>query len=356
MIDLRGKSIEIILKNQNDCGSYVACPNFDTYKYCWLRDGSYIAFSMDMSGEWDSSGRFHDWVDRVILTQSQKVSKIIEKARNNEEILNTDYLPARYMLDGSETKDEWPNFQLDGYGTWLWALCQHIKYTGRRELIEKYKNSIEITIDYLCNFWCVPNYDCWEENGDKIHTSTLSCIYGGLKEISSYPQFNRAAETAAKIKDYIEKNCVKDNRLVKYVGCDNIDASLIWAAVPFGVFDCEDEIIKSTVKEMESTILHNGGLHRYPQDTYYGGGEWLLLSCSLAWYYTAIGETCKAKPILQWVESHTDSSGEMPEQILDHVNNRDYIEKWEKLWGKVATPLLWSHAMYLIVTGNCIIY
>ena len=38
--------------------------------------------------------------------------------------MSPQYLPTRYTLDGElePEVDDWPNFQLDGYGTWLWAL------------------------------------------------------------------------------------------------------------------------------------------------------------------------------------------------------------------------------------------
>lgn len=46
---------------------------------------------------------------------------------------------------------------------------------------------------------------------------------------------------------------------------------------------------------MEETILHKGGVHRFPEDTYYGGGEWLLLSCWLGWYNASVGRGDDAK-------------------------------------------------------------
>ena len=40
--------------------------------------------------------------------------------------------PARFALDGSVVADDWPNFQIDGYGTWLWALERAPARTGQR--------------------------------------------------------------------------------------------------------------------------------------------------------------------------------------------------------------------------------
>lgn len=204
-------------------------------------------------------------------------------------------------------------------------------------------------MDYLTNLWSTPNYDCWEENGDKVHTSTLCCIYGGLEFISRYIKREGLLDTVSQIKEYILKNCSLNGRLAKHAGSDNIDASLLWAAVPFNIFNLKSSIIVSTVKKIEDRLLYKCGVHRYPEDTYYGGGLWLLLSCSPGWYYAETGERKKAGEILNWVGSKANSEGEMPEQVLDHVNSPEYIKQWRDRWGEIALPLLWSHAMYLIL-------
>jgi NHL repeat/Glycosyl hydrolases family 15 len=49
--DLYQRSILIILQNQSPSGAYIASPNFPTYAYCWLRDGSFIAHAMDRTGQ-----------------------------------------------------------------------------------------------------------------------------------------------------------------------------------------------------------------------------------------------------------------------------------------------------------------
>lgn len=351
-MNLFEKSIEIIKKNQHPSGAYVACPNFPTYNYCWLRDGSFIANAMDTVHEYGSSEKFFNWVNRVILSQENRVAKIIEKKNKGIEINPLEFLPTRYTLDGKANEDDWPNFQLDGYGTWLWALSQHISLTENLNLINDYTKSINITIDYIINFWDVPNYDCWEENGDKIHTSTLSCLYGGLSSISKYIIDKKILDTAEKIKEFVLRNCTLNNRLEKYIGSKSVDASLLWAAYPFELIKATDEIMVNTVKEIEKTLYHNGGVHRYAKDTYYGGGEWLLLSSWLGIYYIEVGMKDKAYNILNWVESNAKDNGEMPEQVLYHVNNPSYIKYWEDKWGKVASPLLWSHAMYIILKNK----
>lgn len=123
MSGLFQKSIDVILKNQAHSGAYIASPNFPTYHYCWFRDGSFIAYAMDLAGEKQSAARFHDWAVKVILRRENLIQRAISKVRSGQPLEAEDQLHTRYTLEGEDgTREEWPNYQLDGLGTWLWAL------------------------------------------------------------------------------------------------------------------------------------------------------------------------------------------------------------------------------------------
>src|SRR6185437_13394713 len=92
-----------------------------------------------------------------------------------------------------------------------------------------------------------------------------------------------------------------------------------------------------------------GGIYRYLGDTYYGGGEWLPLAGHLGWYWARAGRPELARPLLDWVAAAATSAGLLPEQTLEAVQERPYVETWTRRWGPVATPLTWSHAIYLIL-------
>ncbi len=94
------------------------------------------------------------------------------------------------------------------------------------------------------------------------------------------------------------------------------------------------------------------GRQRYVGDTYYGGGEWVLLAAWLGWYYIEAGEWERARELLRWVEAQADADGHLPEQVSEHLLAPDRFAEWEARWGPVAKPLLWSHAMYLILHHN----
>lgn len=344
-------SIDVIKKHQSDNGAYVACPNFNTYNYCWLRDGSFIAYAMDVSGEHASSAAFLSWCNKAIMSMEKSVEELLEALEDGAFVEQSKYPPARFNLDGSLEGSDWPNFQLDGYGTWLWALTQHMELTGKKEIPREYLDSVLLVVKYLKKCWGHECYDCWEEHGDKVHPSTLACIYGGLKAVSPYLNDPSIDNTVDAIRLYITSYCMHDGALVKYMGSDQVDSSLLWLSVPFEVFAPTSSVMEDTVKRIEHDLTHDCGVHRYQKDTYYGGGEWLLLSAWLGWHYTMCGRLDDAILQRDWVESQVDDEGHMTEQVLNHVNKPEKIAEWQALWGQVANPLLWSHAMYLVLAN-----
>jgi GH15 family glucan-1,4-alpha-glucosidase len=76
MRDLRLHSIDLLHHYQHESGAYVASPNFGSYQYSWLRDGSFIAYAMLREGEVQSCERFLGWVNSVILSQRARVERI----------------------------------------------------------------------------------------------------------------------------------------------------------------------------------------------------------------------------------------------------------------------------------------
>src|SRR5215212_3395287 len=84
MTDLYQRSIEIILENQSANGGYIASPNFPTYHYCWFRDGSFIAYAMDVAGQHESARRFHQCVSERVNERKHLVRRGLTKARSGE--------------------------------------------------------------------------------------------------------------------------------------------------------------------------------------------------------------------------------------------------------------------------------
>jgi GH15 family glucan-1,4-alpha-glucosidase len=348
MENLIRNSIKIIKQGQALSGAYIASPNFPTYHYSWFRDGSFIAYSMNLVGEHESARKFHGWVADTILKRVGTIQTALKKSRNGMALEGQDVLHTRYTLDGEDgVKEEWPNFQMDGFGTWLWAIHQHQILSGE-EVPEKLKQAADWLGQYLSALWRTPCYDCWEEFPNEIHTHTLAAIYGGFKALVEMG-FSAYQTEADAVKTFILENCIYDGYFVKYVGSSTVDASLLGLAMPYRVVDVNDSRFIATVERIERSLVKSRGVQRYPTDTYYGGGEWILLTAWLGWVYADSGKLEKATHCKQWIEEQPNSNDELPEQVPLVLNDPNYYQPWVKRWGPIASPLLWSHAKLIIL-------
>jgi len=153
------------------------------------------------------------------------------------------------------------------------------------------------------------------------------------------------------VRDFVLQNAVSaDGHFMKYLGNNEVDSSLLWIAVPYRLVEPTDSRFLATVAKIERDILRpDGGVYRYAADTYFGGGEWLLLTLWLAWAYIELGRRDEAAKLIAWVESQATAEGQLAEQVEGHVLDQSYFQPWVDRWGTSALPLLWSHGMYLLL-------
>lgn len=376
-MDLYQRSIQVILNGQAPSGAYVASPAFPSYAFCWLRDGSFAAHAMDLVGEHESARAYFRWVARAVKRYGWKVDRALAQVKAGRSLGSDDYLHTRFTIDGKESNKRWWNFQLDGYGTWLWALSEHITMTADSALVQEIADGVTITVRYLTKLWMVPNYDCWEEYAGYLHPYTLAAIYAGLKGVTrlGYQVGTQTTADMAAIRHLVLSQGCHDGRLLKAfspesdkrptlsgpqltfheqaqgdVITQSAEASLIGVATPNKLLNPDDPIMQATINHIEMDLHRpNGGVYRYPGDTYYGGGEWIILAAWLGWHYARCGNTARSRDLLGWIESMVDTNGYLPEQVSTHLLFPKRFAEWETRWGPVARPLLWSHAMVLIL-------
>lgn len=276
--ELRRRSVEVILAGQSPEGGYVASPTFPQYAFSWLRDGSFIADAISRAGEVESAEAFFGWVARIVAAGRG--------------------FDARYTLAGERDGSAWPHSQHDGWGLWLWAMREHCT---RHERPNRWVEAAARTAAHLEAVRAEPCIDWWEERLG-IHAATLACIAAGL-----------------------------DDELDLSGAEERLDASLL--VLPFLGFGPVD---------VSALVSPGGGVHRNREDTYYGGGEWLLLTALLG-----LTEPARASACLEWVAAHATARGDLPEQAQDNLLHPESYEPWVERWGLPASPLLWSHAMFL---------
>lgn len=353
LIRLGRRSRELITDLQADSGAYPACQEFSAYRgYAWLRDGSFTAEGMSRAGAPESADRFHDWVAGVLTDRAGQVAAVVAAARDRDPDPAM-LLPTRFTLDGRDGSDPWWDFQTDGYGLWLWAVVGHARRHGRER--SRWLAGIGVCVDYLCAVGDRSCYDWWEEHVEHRHSSTLAAVYAGLvaaSRISALDEQRKqaAARTAGRIRAVVLAEAVSpDGHLTKWIGTDAVDGSLPACVVPFGLVPVGSAIAAATLDRVQSELCVDGGVHRFAADVFYGGGQWPLLSCLLGWNRAAAGDLDRALWHLRWVAARADADGLLPEQVPDHLLHPEHRQEWLDRWGPVATPLLWSHGMYLIL-------
>lgn len=311
--ELLRRSVEIIRSGQAPTGAYVASPAFLAYGYSWLRDGSFIADAISRAGEVESAEAFFGWCARLLVSRRA----VIESGGR---------LDARYTVDGEEPPGPWSGYQLDGYGSWLWALAEHERRHGRR--LEDVREGASLSADYVEARWREPCFDWWEER-EGLHAVTLAAVAAGLREQGR----NEAAN---------EVRALGAARLH-----DRLDASLLACGVPFGLVEPGSAELAAAVEEIEQGLVVDRGVHRHAEDVYYGGGLWLLLAGFLGWHYAAVGRRDEAEAQLEWIEARATPGGELPEQVATHLLHPEERRRWVDEHGPPPCPLLWSHAMYV---------
>lgn len=340
---LVARSVEVIEAGQGPEGGFLAAPSFPTYRFSWFRDGAFIADAMSRHGHVSSAERFFDWCGGIIGARRGAIASLIERAHSDgpDSVPLEEHLHTRYRLDGSEGTDFWENFQLDGYGAWLWALEGHVRRHGTDS--SRWTSAIEDTVRYLRAFWSQPSYDWWEEHPEHVHVSTLGSILAGLSAATRLGCEDDG--TIDDIEAVIEAQGIRHGHLVKWLGSPAVDASTLSMIAPFGVVPAASPIAAGTIAAVEDQ-LGRLGVHRFRGDTFYGGGSWILLAGFLGLCHAATGSHARAREILEWMASQADRHGHLPEQVAP-LQHPEREAEWVGRWGPSASPLLWSHAMFL---------
>ena len=377
-------SIELILRHQASTGAYLAAPGYGTYDYCWMRDGAFVASAMDAYGQHESAAAFHRWAAQTIERYAHKVDRLetdLETALRGTgdplRPLDDRYvLHTRFTVDGDEGVGEWGNFQLDGYGFWLTSVVRHVKVTGSDPA--PYENAIDLVRRYLKITWEMPCFDCWEEYPTHRHATTWAAVARGLAdsgELLGEELTDRASELVTQrllhdstangaIRKFMsdptsesdgapasEGSAVAGNEGIGRARDDDaIDGGVLLVLGDFGPLPPSHHVVRGTLDQVENTLVVDGGVHRYLEDEYYGGGLWIVLAGALARIQGGY-DTARANEILDWIEKHADANGHLGEQVDSALRHPERRDPWVTRWGPPASPLLWSHAMYLLAAA-----
>jgi isomaltose glucohydrolase len=326
---LAARSVAVIREHQAESGAYLAAPFPAPYRNAWLRDGAFVADAMSRMGERSSAEAFFTWCAGVVGALAERMA-------------DGEILDGRFTVCGEEVPGEWSAAQLDGYGSWVWALGQHVRRHGADPA--PWLAAARLSLHYAAACWQAPCFDWWEER-EGVHVATLAALYGGLT--SGVVEEAWAAHAAEAIRTAVHRDGVVDGRLAARLGEGGLDASLLAAATPFGLLEPDDPLMEATVRALESELVVAHGVHRHRDDEFYGGGLWLLLAGLLGWHYARCGREAESRAQLDWIAVAASAQGDLPEQTDSHLLRPEKRLEWMERWGPPASPLLWSHALFL---------
>jgi len=340
------------------------------YGYVWVRDAAYVCIAADLLGRKQVAEKFFDWC--LNRAEGFRDTGLLYNAYSANGVLHGTLVPPDEVKAMRKAADKYAHlichgtqFQPDQNGTLLLAINHHVRHFSVEP--SKFAELITVAAGGICGSWkngafALGCFDLWEERcipagRRRYHTYSLAMCAAGLKAaialLGNRPKWVR---TQKKMSDILAKACSAGGKAVprtynagggKAVSDDTLtDASLLGLVYPSGVLKASDENMKKTVRAIiNNNTTKEGGLLRYPGDKYCGGvragwvtltgaGSWPLLSFWMSIYFSLTGDAEKANEFFDRPLS----------KLTEHIPEQIFADKVRQS----ITPLLWSHAMFVI--------
>jgi GH15 family glucan-1,4-alpha-glucosidase len=335
----------------------------DTYSYVWPRDGAMAALAFISAGFTDVTTNFFEFCNKAIGEDG--------------------FFKHKYLPDGSLGStwhaliDSSGHLQLpiqeDETASVLYALWKYFEKSGNLEFVTRvYDKLVVKASDFMMNYrdpdthLPKPTFDEWEEKVG-VFTSTTAAVCTALDAAAKFAKVfydSNRQEALAQASDEIKNALTKhlyDNKLQRFIKgiLPNGDKDLtldssVTTVFAYNVLDSKDVMVKNTMASLRRDLWVNtnvGGLARYQNDRYRlvsagtVGNPWFISTLRLArWHIAAASkpeDLAEALVLLQWASMNALPSGALAEQL-------------DPLTGKPvsATPLLWSHAEYVLAVSE----
>lgn len=328
----------------------------DAYAYCWPRDGAYAVWPLIRLGYTQEPEAFFAFCRQTIHPKG--------------------YLMHKFEADGS-LGASWHGYEHDGVvaapiqedetALTLFVFAQYYQIHKNDALLKYYypdfvQPMAEFLASYINKTTGLPEatYDLWEEHF-LTTTYTTSVTYAALIAAADLADAFSDSESAVRWRTAAEdialsahKHLYNKDRKVFYKGLlvktdgtiiknDTVDASAVFGAFMYGLFDFDSEEIKNSMLVMKETLkmpqVDVLGLARYENDNYsrvsneITGNPWFITTLWLAQYHLELGNKNEAERIIRWCQKSMATSGILSEQI--NPFNGHFVS---------VAPLTWSHA------------
>lgn len=329
----------------------------DSYAYAWPRDGAYTVWPLLRMGYYDEAYQFFSFCQKGLHPDGYLLHKY-----RADGAPGSSWHP--YVHDGEAT----PPLQEDETAVTLFVFSQFYQLTKNNTLIKDfYQSLVKPMANFLADFidpktgLPKPSYDLWEEEY-LTTTYTTAVTYGALIAAAELAHIAGDKDSAVKwqaaaadMQTAAHTHLFNEARGVFYKGIrmqgdtlthnETIDASSIYGAYMYGLFQTESHQMQSSMEVLRQTFSVSNetpGTPRYENDGYrrtssdYTGNWWYIPTLWNAQYAFDKGDKESAFQVLNWVKNNLSQTGMLGEQIHPHTN--------EVL---APLPLTWSHAEYI---------
>lgn len=301
--------------------------NWD-YRFSWLRDSSFILYSLHTLGQYDEADQFMAFLKRLARKSSGAHLQImygIDGRRDLPEV-SLDHLEGhRGSRPVRVGNGAYQQVQLDVYGevldtAWLWA--------RHHEVNEGTWLTLRRLVEWVADNWRQPDSGIWEVRAEPRHYvfSKVMCwvaLDRGIRIAKKFGLDARlerwVAERAAIHADVMENGWSETlGSFIQAYGVEELDASNL--AIPMVRFlPRDDPRVRSTVRAIQAGLTSRDHelVYRYKNDDGIAGveGVWSICTFWLAQALALIGELDEGERIFRHMLEHANHLGLFSEQL-----------------------------------------
>lgn len=331
----------------------------DAYTYCWPRDAGFALLPLLRLGYKTELKNFFDFCRRGLHPDG-----FLHQKYQPDGAIGTTWHP--YLVQGRTV----PPIQEDETAIVVYLFCKYMQKHRDAKVFAEFYHSLIVP---MCNFMAsyidpqtkLPHgtYDLWETKF-LTNTYTVALTYAALQ---------MAAELAGKHTQHADavrwQTVADDIKLAaprtlhrphaKYfckgflnrgnsqlVYDDTLDASSLYGAAMFGLFDINGPEVTEALKTYETyyeTKPDKPTIAGRFADDYYNrakgakkGNPWHVTTLWMAWFDLQLGKKERARTTINWVASQMLGTGALPEQFNPFT--LEFVS---------AAPLTWSQAEFM---------
>jgi len=317
--------------------------NWD-YRYCWLRDTSFLLLVLMGAGYTEEAVRWRRWLLRAIAGSPGQVQSLygIDGERRLvewEAEWLTGYENSQPVRIGNAASGQ---FQLDVYGEVAVALS---RTPAANDDLKTPSLAMEAAlIDHLCKVWTLPDGGIWEMRGGAQHFvySKVMAWVALDHAVKRHEQFDGGGDVKRwrKNRDMLHAEiCAKGfdeklNSFTQSYGSKMLDASCLRMLL-VGFLPADDPRMVGTIDAIQKGLMKDGLVQRYntaKSKDGLSGGEGTFLACSF-WMVTCL-----------WLIGREEEATAMFERLLMLRNDvgllsEEYDPKKKRMLGNFPQAL-----------------